>query len=86
MATHADVDEMFANAKRARSMANAVCSPEYKRMLAGIADDYERLAHLRLIILDTQQHLADSRRLVDGHSNWRHMWRGIGSPDWWRSR
>ncbi|HKD74664.1 MAG TPA: hypothetical protein VKB76_04185 [Ktedonobacterales bacterium] len=49
-------------------MANAACSPKYKRMLAEVAADYERLAHCRLIILDTQQCLADSRRLLDGSS------------------
>jgi hypothetical protein len=68
MTTRADIDEMLASAKRIRSMANAIYSPEYKSTLAGIADDYERLANLRLIILDTQRHLADSRRLVGAFS------------------
>jgi hypothetical protein len=64
MTTGADVAEMLAQAERARSMAQAARSPEYKRLLADIAADYERLAYYRLIILDTERHLADSRRMV----------------------
>lgn len=64
MSTDDSVDDMLAKAKRAKAMAGSACSPEYKRLLAGIASDYERLAYYRLTILDTQQCLADSRRLL----------------------
>jgi hypothetical protein len=68
MATDDSVAEMLGKAKRARLMAEFACSPEDKRMLAGIATDYELLASCQLTMRDTQQHLADSRRLLDGSS------------------
>jgi hypothetical protein len=40
-------------AKRSRSIAKTACSPEYNRMLANIAADFERLARYQLIILNT---------------------------------
>jgi hypothetical protein len=64
MTTDDRVSELLAKAKQAKTMAGSDCSPEYKRTLASIADDYERLARCRLLFLDTQQHLADSRRLL----------------------
>jgi hypothetical protein len=64
MDTYADVAELLANAKRARAMAAAACSPESKRMLADIAADYESLASCKLTILETQQCLADCERLL----------------------
>jgi hypothetical protein len=64
MTTDYSVDEMLAKAKRARLMAAFARSPEDRRMLAGIATDYELLASCRLTIQDTERHLADSRRLL----------------------
>jgi len=72
MATDANVAHMLANAERARSMANAACSPKYKRMLAEVAADYERLARCRLIILDTQ------RRWLTRSG----CWTAIDNPAW----
>jgi hypothetical protein len=68
MNTDDSVLELLAKAERAKAMAESAYSPEYKRVLADIAVDYERLASCRLIILDTQQHLTDSRRLVGDFS------------------
>jgi hypothetical protein len=59
------VSELLAKAKQARAMAERTYSPEYKRLLADIAADYERLASCRATILNTQQRLAESRRLLD---------------------
>jgi hypothetical protein len=68
MATDADVGELLANAKCVRTMAGAARSLKNGRMLAGMAADYETLAHCKLTILATQQCLADSRRLLEGFS------------------
>jgi hypothetical protein len=68
MTTDDRVSELLARAKRAKTMAGRACSPEHKRIPALIAADYERLAHCQLIILNTQRHLSDSRRLLGGFS------------------
>jgi hypothetical protein len=65
VATYAEVGEMLVNAMRAKAMAESACSPNNKRVLAGMAADYEWLARCKLTIMDTQRCLADSRRLLD---------------------
>jgi hypothetical protein len=64
MTTDDRVSELLAKAKQAKAMTGFACSPERKRTLANVAADYEQLARCRLVYLDTQQHLAQSRRLL----------------------
>jgi uncharacterized protein len=69
--TDDSVAEMLTKAKRAKAMAGSAGSPEYKRLLADIAADYEQLASCRATLSDTQRHLAKSRRLL-GDLAWMH--------------
>jgi hypothetical protein len=64
MADDDRVSELLAKAKQFKAMAESACSPEYKRLLAEFAADYERPASCRATLLDTQQRLAESRRLL----------------------
>jgi hypothetical protein len=50
------VSELLARTKQAKAMARSSYSAEYKRVLADIAVDYERLASCRTTVLDTRQH------------------------------
>jgi hypothetical protein len=71
------VGELLAKAEQARAMAGSARSLEYERTLGGIAADYERLARCQLVFLETQRHLADSRRLIGDLSQ---MCDGAGRP------